>query len=198
MNHRKSLAALAVAFGATVAATALAGPVANESGPNLVTNGGFETGDFTGWTTAVDPSFSGVDPVAAHSGSFGAFFGDFGTAGSISQSFATLVGGHYNIHLWLRSDGLTPNSLDVLWGGTTVYTATNLTPFAYTEIVIDPVALAGLTTLQLRARNDNGFLEVDDISVSAVSAVPEPGSFALIGAGLAGMVALRRRRQARL
>ena len=187
MDYRKTLAAVAFAFGATVAATALA----DEIGANLVTNGGFETGDFTGWSATVNPSFSGVDGLAAHSGNFGAYFGEIGTPGSISQSFATLAGSYYSIHLWLRSDGLTPNSLQVLWGGTNVYSASNLGAFAYTEIVLDPRATAGLTTLELRARNDAGFLEVDDISVSAV---PEPTSFALLGAGLLGIVAARRRK----
>jgi hypothetical protein len=193
MDYRRLLVAAALAVGA--AAPAIAGPVGNETGPSLVTNGGFETGDFAGWNASVDPSFSGIDNLAAHSGSFGAFFGDFGTPGSISQSFATLVGASYNIHLWLRSDGLAPNSLAVLWNGTTVYSAANLAPFAYTEIVIDPQATAASTTLELRVRDDNGFLELDDISVRAVSAVPEPGSLALLGAGLLTIVAVRRRRQ---
>jgi len=197
MDYRTSLATVALTFGLTAGAPALAGPVGNEVGPNLVTNGGFETGSFSAWSTSIDAAFSGIDAVAAHSGSFGAFFGDAVTPGSIQQSFATSVGSNYNIHLWLRSDGLAPNSLSVLWGGATVYSAANLGPFAYTEIVIDPQATASLTTLELRLRNDNGFLELDDISVravGAVSAVPEPANLALLGAGLLGMVAARRRK----
>lgn len=190
MDYRKFLAAVAFAFGATVAAPALAGPIANEVDPDLVTNGGFETGDFTGWSASVDPSFSGIDGVAAHSGNFGAYFGDAGTPGSISQAIATLTGSTYNIHLWLRSDGLSPNSLEVLWGGTTVYSATDLGLFAYTEIVIDPLALADFTTLELRLRNDGGFLEIDDISVRRL---PEPVTLALLGPGLLGIVLVRRR-----
>jgi len=191
MDHRNFLAAVAVAFGATVAATAVAGPIANESGPNLVTNGGFETGDFAGWTADVDPTYSGVDHVAAHSGSWGAFFGDAGTPGTISQSLATVAGASYDIQLWLRSDGSTPNSFEVVWGGKTVFGVADVVSPDYTQIVIDPLATSASTTLQLRARNDVGVLEVDDVSVRAV---PEPASVALLAGGLLVVVSARRRK----
>jgi PEP-CTERM motif len=185
MNYRKSLATIAFAVGATAAATAFADV------PNLVTNGGFETGDFSGWNASVDLGVSGIDHVSAHTGNFGAYFGDSGTSGSISQSFATVAGTSYDIDLWLRSDGLVPNGLQVLWNGTTVYSVSDFGSLNYAEIVIDPQqAASGLSTLELRAGNDNGFLEMDDITVTA--AVPEPTTYALVGAGLL-MIWVRRK-----
>ena len=55
-----------------------------------VTNGGFETGDFTGWVQTGDASFTGIDTFAARSGTYGAFFGPT-SVGGISQSFATVA-----------------------------------------------------------------------------------------------------------
>src|SRR5689334_4677324 len=49
--------------------------MAGRANANLVANGDFETGDFTGWAQFGDTSFSGVDGTAPQAGSFAAFFG---------------------------------------------------------------------------------------------------------------------------
>src|SRR5207342_1372158 len=67
---------------------------------NLVTNGGFETGDFTGWTNGGNTGFTGVDPGIQHSGTYGAFFGPIGSNGFLSQTLATTAGGVYTLSFW--------------------------------------------------------------------------------------------------
>ena len=43
---------------------------------NLIVNGGFETGNFSGWThSTLDDNSLGVDSFAPHSGLDAAFFG---------------------------------------------------------------------------------------------------------------------------
>src|SRR4051794_31218171 len=79
---------------------------------NLITNGGFETGDFTGWTQGGNTDNTSVssNAVDVHSGTFGARLGPVGPNGLLSQTLATVVGSTYTIEFW-RSYGApgTPN-----------------------------------------------------------------------------------------
>src|SRR5262249_31612319 len=66
---------------------------------DLIVNGGFETGDFTGWNYSSLDNLSFVGTGFAKSGNFAAFFGDTQAdgGGSISQSFETTVGASYSL-----------------------------------------------------------------------------------------------------
>ncbi len=77
------------------AAVLLAHPVS----ANLITNGGFETGDFTGWAH-VGGNVDGTNP---YSGNFAAIF--FPPGGDLQQSVATTPGASYTLNFFLAHTG---------------------------------------------------------------------------------------------
>jgi len=179
--------------GVTLAALLLAAPAAHA---DLVTNGGFETGDFTGWTLTNDGGNSfvyGTDATyAPHSGSYEALLGAYGSDGTLSQSITDTAGQKLTLTYWLASDGSAPNDFSAYWNGQVIAGSalTNIGLSGYTEYVFDVLA-TGSDLLAFNERDDFGYLSLDDV---ALNAVPEPGTLALFGVALAGLGAMRRRK----
>jgi len=208
---RKTFLVLALIFcGLWAAPEATAGPVycAAVSG-NLVTNCGFETGDFTGWTVggnSLNPgsNYFGVDAFDANSGNYGAYmsqdFIDGGTTPvTLSQTLATVAGGAYAVTFWLEQDTApTPGYAHVFsaaFGGTTLLT---LTPTVvspgpvgvFTQYTIDVMATTSSSVLKFSFENDDQYWSFDDVSVSTV---PEPSTGMLAGLAIGGLLLLRRK-----
>ena len=163
----------------------------------IVTNGGFETGSFAGWVLTGDGSFSSVSssPPVPQTGLYGASFGPFETTGGISQTLATVAGTTYTLDFWLQAEvdalgAFAPNSFLATWNGAAVTSFLNSTPFNYAHLVFSVTATSASTALGFVFRNDPGFWDLDNVSVTAV--VPEPETWALMGLGLA-LLSLRRR-----
>ncbi|MGH8316086.1 MAG: PEP-CTERM sorting domain-containing protein [Steroidobacterales bacterium] len=181
-------------LGAMVAAMGLAAGI---SGPahaaSVVVNGGFETGDFDGWTLSGNTDFfTGVEcpgaPFALED-NCDAFFGPVGSDGTLAQDLPTLVGQFYNISFDFASDGGTPSDFSAFWGGMPLVSLTD--PGAATQfLTFNALATAPTTTLSFNFRNDVGFLLLDSVS----AAVPEPGTMALLGISLACLWMGRRRK----
>ncbi|MGC9940465.1 MAG: protease pro-enzyme activation domain-containing protein [Verrucomicrobiota bacterium] len=157
-----------------------------------VGNGGFESGDFTGWDyvgstnlsfalAADDVDVAGTnalngeaDVLFVHSGLYGAYLGQYPTDGSLSQTVATKTGQQYLVSFWLTSvpyQGVTiPNDFAAKWGGSTLYAQTNLDAFGWTNMQFVVPATSANTTLQFDFNNVPGAFGLDDVSVGIVPA----------------------------
>ena len=155
-------------------------------------NGGFETGDFTGWTLTGDTSVTAVDPSALFSGSYGALFGPT-DPGGITQTFDATPGNYVVSFRLFLQDSAQPNSFSWSWNGVEQQPGFNNTS-AFSEYAlfsVPVVATGSSSTISFSFVNPQSFWLLDDVSVAAV---PEPATFALLGAGLL-LIALRSRRR---
>jgi len=183
-------------FSPNLVATNNLGTAVHGIGPSItallisgfVRNGGFETGDFAGWTLIRDPNYTFVDNGSAsgitpHSGSYEAAGGGIGSLAYLSQTLPTTAGASYLLSLWLNSpDGMSPNEFLASWNGNTLFDETNVPALGWTNLQFLVSATSAYTVLELGFRDDNSYLGLDDISV--VPAQPSIAGLNLAGTNL--------------
>ena len=186
----------------TFAVALIAAAAVPAAAANLVVNGGFETGDFSGWTEqGHEGAYTRVEASShADSGSYDALLGSVHGLHEISQQIATTPGHDYSVSFALTSSGSAPfiNTFRARLGGVTLLSLIDAPQFAYARQGFTFSATGAPSTLEFVSQNVTGFWMLDTISVEDIGVtpgVPEPATWALLLAGF-GMTgaAVRRRR----
>jgi hypothetical protein len=174
-------------FAAIVAlATAVAASQAQAT--SLIVNGGFETGDFTGWTAdAVSfPMYIVTSPV--HSGTYAAQIAGFSSApDTLSQTVTDTASQAYDLSFSRYiGDGRPTVSMTVTWDGATIFSELNPGSANYNvyQNFHFGVVGTGSDTLVFTTANDPSFTYLDDVSLMAT---PLPSSWTMLIAGFVGL-----------
>ena len=155
----------------------LALPVSLAVGQPTVINGGFETGNFKHWIQSGDKGSTlvGSDENYIHSGKYGAILGPFGGVGYLTQNLNTITNQTYLLSFWLRNPQGTPtNQFEVQWNGATIFSQTDYTNTAWTNVSIFVTATGFVTPLQFSFEDFPDFFALDDITATPVAAAVFP------------------------
>jgi hypothetical protein len=171
----------------------LAGIAGQPVRADLVTNGNFATGDFTGWTLS-DASIY-IDETYTPPYNADVYDAQFEGTGILSQNLATTVGQAYTLSFSLLDEaGLNADTFVVNFGGfTTTITGDTAATYQPEVFSIAGSDITGTsTTLSFQGFNATQNWNLDDVSVIAAE-VPEPPAGTILAGAVILTLSLRLR-----
>lgn len=202
----------AIASALTAALLSLVAPAAHA---NLLSNGSFESGDFSGWTVSgsaplgfgvgtagqsLPDGVYGPGSVMTHGGSFSAWVvtrGYFGEGLRLSQTLQLGAGSYSAGYFYASNTGPYGNAMTIYLDGAVLTTGGSDIGPSFLEQTANFTLNAGGTHTLSFYISGSGFgpgpFSADDFYLKSTSPVPEPTSAALLIAGLAGLWSVMRR-----
>ncbi len=184
-------------------ALALLASASSASAANLVVNGGFETGDFSGWSSTGDTAGTTVSWQVPHSGTWHADIVPRIGYNHLEQSIQTIAGHTYDVSFYLLHPPFLfvpfNNAFSASFDSQNLLTFTNaLGWYQYTHFTSSITASSNSTLLSFNSATE-AYYELDDVAVIDITptgGVPEPASWALMIVGFGAAGAMIRRRKA--
>jgi VCBS repeat-containing protein len=143
------------------------GEMTENAGASTIVNGGFETGDLTGWSASSSVS-AGEFFLGGEFGNWVAVLGP-GSSQSLSQNVATTPGQQYALSFVVDGDPDASSSpLTVSWDGTTILTLDQV-PLGFTQYTFDVTGdpSASTTPLSFNYSDDGSGILLDQVAVNA-------------------------------